>query len=321
MSYKQLTEVERYQIYSFLKAGFTQEAIALELKRSPSTISREIKRNTGLRGYRPKQAHDLATQRKQNHAHTIISDETWGRVRVLLKEYLSPEQIQGWLILTHQQSVSIEWIYQYILKDKAMGGDLHAYLRCKKQRKKRYGSTDARGQITGRVSIDKRPDVVERRSRVGDWEMDTIIGRLGGKVLVTAVERKTRFSVIALSPDKTAKEVKGAILGALTPSSTFLKTLTYDNGKEFSLHADIAEELGVDCYFAHPYHSWERGTNENTNGLIRQFATKGSSFDDFSIEYVKEIMDYLNNRPRKCLGYKTPNQVLLGINPPIALVS
>jgi IS30 family transposase len=321
MSYIQLTEVERYQIQSFLKAGYTQKTIAEELGRDPGTISRELSRNTGLRGYRPQQAHCFATERKQYHTCTRIAELTWQRVELWLREEWSPEQISGWLVNSDFQSVSPEWIYQYILTDKKVGGDLHAYLRCQKKRKKRYGKPDKRGQLKNRVSIDERPAIVDERKRVGDWEMDLIIGRIGGSVFMTAVERKTRFTVIALAPNKTAEAVKDAILGALSPLAAQVETLTYDNGKEFALHEVIAQQLQADSYFAHPYHSWERGLNENTNGLIRQYAPKGSSFDDMTSKNVQNIMDKLNNRPRKSLDFKTPNQVLFGINPPIALAS
>ena len=151
--------------------------------------------------------------------------------------------------------------------------------------------------------------------------LDTVIGRCGGVVLVTAVERKTRFSVIGLASNKTAEAVKKEILDALTPLAAWVKTLTYDNGKEFALHEDIAKALNASGYFAHPYHSWERGLNENTNGLIRQYVPKGTSMDDLTQLEVNSIMDRLNNRPRKCLGFRTPNQVLFGIDPPIALAS
>ena len=321
MSYTQLTEVERYQIQSFLKAGYTQKSIAEELGRHPGTISRELDRNTGLRGYRPQQANIIATKRKQLHVRTLITEITWQRVELFLREEWSPEQISGWLINSDFQSVSPEWIYQYIITDKKSGGDLHTYLRCQKKRKKRYGSIDKRGQLKHRVSIDERPVIVDERKRVGDWEMDLIIGRLGGAVFMTAVERKTRFTVTDLAPNKTAEAVNFAILGGLIPLAAPVETLTYDNGKEFALHDVIAEHLQAGRYFAPPYHSWERGLNENTNGLIRQYAPKGSSFDDMSTMNVQNIMDKLNNRPRKCLDFKTPNQVLFGIIPPIALAS
>lgn len=321
MGYKHLAVDERYQIHAMFKAGFSKAEIAKELNRHPSTIGREMSRNTGLRGYRPKQAHRLAHERRSAHVHCRINPITWERVDQLLREDWSPEQVSAWLDNADLQSVSPEWIYQHILADKQQGGTLYKHLRCQKKRKKRYGSPDSRGQLKNRVSIDDRPPIVDRRERIGDWEIDTVIGRQGGSVLVTAVERKTRYSVIALSEDKSAKNVKCALVEALQPFSDALKTMTYDNGKEFALHEDIAKQLGANGYFAHPYHSWERGCNENTNGLIRQYVPKGSSFDGLTDEDVRVMMDKLNDRPRKCLKFKTPNQALLGINPKIALAS
>jgi len=321
MIYTQLTQEQRYQISALLAAGRSQAEIAKELDRSPSTISRELNRNTGLRGYRSQQAQRLAKERRQNHVCHRIEDATWDTVERLLREDWSPEQISGWLAKEGRQSVSPEWIYQYILSDKKRGGDLCKHLRCQKKRKKRYGRPDSRGQLKNRVSIDERPPVVELRYRIGDWEIDTVIGRQGGSVLVTAAERKSRLSVIALAPDKSAEAVKCALLDALSPLAACVKTLTYDNGKEFALHEEIAEQLNAKGYFAHPYHSWERGLNENMNGLIRQYLPKGSSFDNLTDEDVKVIMDKLNNRPRKCLNYKTPNQVMFGITPIVALAS
>lgn len=321
MSYTQLTEIERYQIKAFLKAGYSQKAIADELNRHPSTIGRELARNTGLRGYRPQQAHRLAGERKLLHSHTQITASCWEMIERLLREDWSPEQIHGWLDSQALPTVSPEWIYRYIVNDKNQGGDLYTHLRCQRQRKKRYGSVDKRGQLKNRVSIDERPAVVDQRSRIGDWEIDTVIGRQGGSVLVTAAERKTRLSVVVLSPDKTAQSVKDALVNALSPMAVNVKTLTYDNGKEFALHESIAETLEAKGYFAHPYHSWERGLNENMNGLIRQYAPKGSCFDCLTEDDTKYMMNKLNNRPRKCLGFKTPNEIMFGIKPTIALAS
>ena len=165
-------------------------------------------------------------------------------------------------------SVSHERIYQHVYEDKRRGGDLHRHLRCQKPRRKRYGHYDRRGQIRERVPIDERPEVVEARSRIGDWEADTVIGKLGGAVLVTLVERRSRLSLIALAPNKTAKAVKAAILKVLQPLSAQVHTLTYDNGKEFAYHMEIAKVLKANGYFAHPYHSWERGLNETSSGSL-----------------------------------------------------
>ena len=304
-----------------MKEGYKKSVIAARLGRSPSTISRELKRNTGLRGYRPQQAQRLCDARKLHHSHTLITEETWHRVEQQLREEWSPEQISGRLKREGYQSVSIEWIYQYILKDKRAGGTLYQSLRCQKQRKKRYGKADTRGQLRNRTSIDERPAIVDSRRRLGDWEMDLVIGRQGGAVLMTAVERKSRYSVIVLSPDKRADSVKAAIISGLSSVAIPVKTLTYDNGKEFALHEEVSMQLGADAYFAHPYHSWERGLNENTNGLLRQYVPKGTSFDGLTDDDVVRMMEKLNNRRRKCLDYRTPNEVLFGIKPTFALAS
>ena len=319
--YTQLTREERYQISALKTAGQSKAQIAEVLGRHKSTIGREMARNRGLRGYRPKQADSLAVNRRQEKVTCRISRKSWIRVEQLTREYWSPEQVSLWLRQEESLHVSPEWIYQYILRDKRAGGDLYQYLRCQKQRKKRYGAPDRRGQLKRRVSIDERPEVVNERSRIGDWEADTVIGKQGSAVLVTLVERKTRWSMIGKVPDRTAKKVRTVIVKRLLPMASCVKTLTYDNGKEFALHQEIDKELQSNGYFAHPYHSWERGLNENTNGLIRQFFPKGKDLSEVTDEEIQRVMDRLNNRPRKCLGFKTPNQVLFGINPPVALAS
>lgn len=319
--YTQLTREERYQIYALKTAGHNQAEIAKIIGRHKSTVSRELTRNRGLRGYRPKQANSFAENRRHEKSTSRISSENWGRVELLLREDWSPEQISDWLRREEDIHISHEWIYQYILRDKHKGGDLYRHLRCQKPRKKRYGASDRRGQLKERVSIDERPDVVKERSRIGDWEADTVIGKQGGAVLVTLVERKTRLSVIGKAPDRTAKEVTAVILKGLLPLAPQVQTLTYDNGKEFAQHQKIAKELDACGYFAHPYHSWERGLNENTNGLIRQYFPKGKDLSDITDAEIQAVMDKLNNRPRKCLGFKTPNQVFFGIDPPVALAS
>ena len=319
--YTQLTREERYQISALKAAGHDQIEIAKVIGRHKSTISRELTRNRGLRGYRPKQADNLAVNRRQDKSTHRIAPESWSRVELLLREYWSPEQISSWLRYEENINVSPEWIYQYILRDKQSGGALYKYLRCQKQRKKRYGSQDRRGQLKGRVSIDERPEIVNQRSRIGDWEADTVIGKQGGSVLVTLVERKTRLAVIGKAPNRTAQEVTAVIVKRLMPLASQVKTLTYDNGKEFASHQQIDKELKSNGYFAHPYHSWERGLNENTNGLIRQFFPKGKDLVDVTDAQIQKVMDKLNNRPRKCLGFKTPNQIFFGINPPVALAS
>ena len=321
MKYTQLTQEERYQIYALLKAGHSQTEIAMILNRHKSTISREIQRNTGLRGYRPQQAQRLTDERKATKAQPRISDNVWADVIRLLRQDWSPEQISLWLKAEYDITISHEWIYQYILHDKLSGGNLYRHLRCQKQRRKRYGSYSRRGQLIDRVSIDERPSIVDQRQRIGDWELDTIIGKGHQQAIVSLTERKSRYTLIRKVKRKTAESVSDAIIHLLKPLAHHVKTLTSDNGKEFANHKIIAKALNADFYFAHPYASWQRGLNENTNGLIRQYFPKNRDFTTITQKQINQVMDKLNNRPRKCLGIKTPNQVLLGIKPPVALAS
>ena len=319
--YTQLTQEERYQIHALLKAGLDQTEIAMILKRHKSTISREIRRNSGLRGYRPKQAQRLADERRQARVKPRISTSSWSTVERLLREDWSPEQISLWLKEEFNVAISHEWIYQFILQDKAAGGDLYRHLRCQKKRRKRYGSYSRRGQLIDRISIDERPAVVDSRSRIGDWELDTIIGKGHKQAIVSLTERKSRYTLIKKVKRKTAQLVSDAIISLLSPVSGKVHTLTSDNGKEFAEHKTIANHLDAKFYFAHPYASWERGLNENTNGLIRQYFPKNRDFATITQSEINKVMEKLNNRPRKCLGIKTPNQVFLGINPSVALAS
>ncbi len=272
-----------------------------------------MRRNKGLRGYRPKQAQRLARARQVQIHRGRISVARWRAIEALIRQDWSPEQVSGYLKVNGEPSVSPEWIYTHIYADKRGGGELHKHLRCQKQRRKRRGSVERRGQIKGRVCISQRPDIVDERSRIGDWEVDTVIGKQGGAVLVTLAERKSRLAVAIKAGNKTAKAVTAAITAAITdamqPLLQQVHTLTYDNGKEFAYHEKIAGVLGAKGFFAHPYRSWERGLNENTNGLLRQYFPKGHEIARTSDEDVQRAMDRLNNRPGKCLGFRTPNQV------------
>ena len=217
--------------------------------------------------------------------------------------------------------MSHESIYQHIYRDKQAGGTLHNHFRhrCKSYRKRGSGN-ERRGRLKDQVMIDQRPSVVDERSRLGDWEMDTVIGRPGGPVLVTMVERVSRYTLIALAASKEAIAVGGAILRAMHPHREKVLTMTYDNGKEFAHHVLLADLLDANAYFAHPYHSWERGLNENTNGLIRQYFPKRSCFAELTDEEVALVQNKLNSRPRKCLDYAPPNDIFTA-PPPIALAA
>jgi IS30 family transposase len=250
----------------------------------------------------------------------LIAPETWQRIETQLRLDWSPEQISDWLQRTRRATVSHERIYQYVLTNKKAGGTLYKHLRCQKQRKKRYGVRERRGQLSDRISIEARPAIVAQRSRLGDWELDTIIGKGHKQAIVSLTERKARLTLIAKVERKTADQVATTIVRLLSPHAEKVHTLTADNGKEFAQHKTIAASLDADFYFAHPYASWERGTNENMNGLIRQYFPKHRDFRTVTVEEIERAMDRLNNRPRKCLGYRTPNEVFFDKSP-VALAS
>jgi IS30 family transposase len=309
--YTQLTQGQRYQIYAFLKAGFLQTQIASEIGVHKSTISREIRRNRGKKGYRPKQANLLAGNRRQNaKKHIKMMPEVIALIEELISEDFSPDQVSGFLARNHNINISHERIYQHILNDRINGGSLFKHLRqSHKKRKKRYGSYSRRGQIKDRISIDERPSIVDSKKRIGDWEIDTIIGKNHKGALLSIVERKSKFTLIAKLQEKSAEMAANAAIDLLKPFANKVLTITADNGKEFADHKHINKSLKADVYFAHPYHSWERGLCENTNGLIRQYFPKGSDFNPIKQKHVQMVMDRLNNRPRKLLGYRTPNEV------------
>ena len=319
--YYQLTQEQRYGIYTLIKTGHNASQIAAAIGVHKSTISRELQRNRSGWGYRYKQAHRLALFRRHGKSKPHIDGATRAFIEQLIRMDWSPEQISGWMKKEMDYSVSHEWIYQYILRDKQDGGDLYLHLRCRKKRKKRYGSNEHRGQIKNRISIDKRPAIVEARSRLGDWEMDTIVGKNHKQAIVSITDRKSRLALIRKVERKTKEQVTCAITQLLNPIHDLVHTLTSDNGKEFADHEVIAKSLEVDFYFAHPYASWERGTNENTNGLIRQYFPKKRDFTTITEEEIQTVIEKLNNRPRKCLGFKTPNQVFFGETSRVALTT
>jgi IS30 family transposase len=307
-TYTQLTQEQRYQISAMLKIGHNQTEIAEVIGKDKSTISRELRRNRGQRGYRPKQAHQKAMDRRQK-AKPRIQEATWELIECKLQEDWSPEQISGWLKQNKAIQVSHERIYQYILADKRAGGELYKHLRCQKKRRKRYGSYDRRGKLPNRVSIEQRPEIVDQRQRIGDWEVDTILGKGRRQAIVTLTERKSRFALMRKVERRKAVLVSAAVIDLLQSVSDRLYTLTGDNGKEFAEHERIAQELGIDFFFAHPYAAWERGSNENMNGLIRQYIPKNRDLSSVTHEELLQIMNKLNHRPRKCLDFFSPFEV------------
>jgi len=309
MSYKQLTQEERYQIYALKKAGHDQAEIAELLERDKSIISRELRRNRGLKGYRPQQAHNLALRRRYDKAQPRIGNPVWQLVEALIRDEWSPEQIVGRVAMEQGVSISHEWIYQYVYADKHSGSDLYRCLRCQKVRRKRYGIYSRRGTIPNQVSIDERPAIVDSKRRFGDWEGDSMIGKGHRGALVTLIERKSLYTVIRSVIHKTAAAVRAAVVDGLSPYIDRVATITYDNGREFADHEGMASDLETRIYFAHPYASWERGLNENTNGLIRQYFPKDRDLRTVTTREIEKAMDKLNHRPRKSLGYRTPYEV------------
>ena len=306
--YKQLAIEQRYQIYAFRKANLSLKRIAEELGCAKSTISRELCRNKGKRGYRPDQAQKKAWDRKITARKAIkLTPELKALIASFIQKDWSPEQVAGYLKKQNIADVSHESIYQIIKTDKQSGGSLYNHLRCRKKKyKKRYGSIDRRGSILNRKLIDERPKIVNQQSRIGDWEGDTVIGKNHKGALVTLVERKTKFTLIGYVANKTAENVTEAMIALLAPHVDKVHTITVDNGKEFAYHEQLTQKLKSQVYFAHPYHSWERGLNENTNGLIRQYVPKKSEINAITQNQLGVIMSKLNFRPRKSLNFDSP---------------
>jgi IS30 family transposase len=296
-------------MYALLKAGQNQTEIAAIVACHKSTVSRELRRNRGFKGYRPLQAQGLARARRYKSHPPRIDKQTWAEVELLLMQQWSPEQISGRLQLEQRPTVSPEWIYHYVYADKQRGGKLYRQLRSQKKQRKRYGGQARRAQIPNRISIEQRPAIVASKSRIGDWEADTIIGARHKGAILSCTERKSKLTLLRKLESKSAMEVKRNCIALLLPTADQVHTITVDNGKEFSDHRDIAAVLQASVYFAHPYASWERGLNENTNGLIRQYFPKKYDFANITSSDVQRVAARLNNRPRKTLGFRTPNEV------------
>lgn len=307
--YRQLTYDQRCQISAYLKSKMSCRDIARHLKVHRSTIYREIERNSGLRGYLHRQAHQLSCSRKAKKP-SKLTRSVKNILNCKLYEQWSPEQISGWMRQNCSVFLSHERIYQYIWQDKQNGGMLYKNLRHSgKKYNKRSGTKSGRGCIPNRIDIDERPEIVEKKQRVGDWELDTIIGKQHQGAIVSMVDRASKFTKLSLVKAKEAALVGDAIIDCLQELKGKVFTLTADNGKEFSGHQSIAKRLNAKVFFAKPYHSWQRGLNEHTNGLVRQYFPKGTSFANISEMELHKVEKKLNTRPRKCLNFKTPEQV------------
>ena len=314
MAYGRISEEERRMIYRWLQEGESQKEIARRLSRNPGSISREIGRNTGLKGYRPKQAHEKAQAKAKRAGPRRFTKEVRLKAEARLKEGWTPAIISGRERLEGRPWVCAETIYKHVYADAKAGGTLWRNLpRAKRKRRRRCPRQDGRGrgQIPNQRRIDTRPAEVETRLTVGHWEGDLINGANGTGNLATLVERRSRFTLVGRTDSKEAEEVSRKICALFkTLPSEARRSVTLDNGKEFARHGEIAADAVMDVFFAHPYHSWERGTNENTNGLIRRLYPKKSSFAGICRAEINRIDAFLNDRPRKCLGWATPREAM-----------
>jgi transposase, IS30 family len=310
MAYVQITREERYTISALRGEGYCAAEIARKLGRHRSTISREFARNCspwdgGYRAYRAQEMTNGRRSRSRRNRRFVGAD--WRLVEDLLRDDLSPEQACGLLRKTGQLLISHETIYRYVWDDRARGGDLHRHLRCSpKQARKRYRSYDSRGRLAGKRHISERPSVVEHRKAVGHWELDTVIGANDKHCIVTLVERATGYVLIGKLKARTMAEATARTIRLIRSHPGRFLTITADNGTEFHSYEKIERATGVKFYFATPYHSWERGTSENTNGLIRQYLPKRTSMAHVTQWDCNAIAKKLNARPRKRHGFETP---------------
>lgn len=319
---KHITEKQRYEISALLQAGKSKSYIAKRLNVHKATISRETARNCDKRSgkYEPDLAHRKSAERMSSRRHAVkLTDSMKERIDSLLLEGWSPEQIHGRLTADGEDMVSHETIYKYVYEDKRLkhkGKQLSKHLRRKGRKYASRGNQyRSRGVIAGRVDIEQRPAIADRKERFGDLEGDTIIGKNHKGAILTIIDRRTGFLWMSKLSGKEASPLATKTVEMLASIKGIIHTLTVDNGKEFAKHADFAGQLEIDVYFAHPYHSWERGANENTNGLIRQYIPKGSDFSEVSDDYIAEVQRILNNRPRKRLGFRTPLEVARELHP------
>jgi IS30 family transposase len=310
--YAQITQEERYRIAEMRRLRLSIRAIAAELGRAPSTVSRELARNRRADGfYRAHTAGEKTRARRRRSRRGVrVAPETWSEVERLLRRLWSPQQIAEHLRGGGQHTISHETIYARIWRDAHKGGSLWTHLRQgSKKRRKRYGAPDSRGRLAGKRHISERPFEVETRTEPGHWEIDTIVGCDRGRhSIVTLVERTTGFLIMGKLEFHRAGECAAKIIELIGRHPGRVTTITADNGAEFHSYADVEAATGVVFYFATPHHAWERGTNENTNGLIRQYLPKRTSLAKVTQADCDRIAHELNARPRKRLGYKTPEE-------------
>jgi IS30 family transposase len=311
--YRQITVAERYTIGILRQLGYPDAVIGRVLGRHRSTIGREVRRNATHHdgSYRPQLADWYASgRRSHSRRNQRFSVADWAQVHVRLREKWSPEQVAGRFRLAHGLRISHETIYRHIWADKRAGGTLHTHLRgARKRFRKRYGYYDRRGRLAGKRPITERPAIVDARGRIGDWEADTILGATSdAHCLLSLVERKTGYVVLGKLAARTTAEVNRRAAGLIQGQPHPVHTITSDNGTEFHGYEALEAQTEARFYFATPHHAWERGTNENTNGLVRQYAPKRRTMRHLTQHHCTEIARQLNQRPRKRLGYRTPEE-------------
>jgi transposase, IS30 family len=321
-----LSYEQRYSIEVLLKAGKSQAEIGTIISVDKSVVSREIKRNRDERNgtYKAKLAQTKYDARQNSKPkHIKINAEFCFEINSLIEQDYSPEQVAGVIKKKGEATVSHEWIYQHIWKNKRQKGTLYTHLRRKGRRyRKRGSSKDSRGQIVGRVGIEKRPKEADNRSEFGHLEVDTIIGQNHKGAIITLNDRASGMLWMGKVDTRDAETVKIKLSQMLDEIRPFIKSITGDNGKEFSEHQFITDEY-CDFYFANPYSPWERGSNENLNGLVRQYIPKSSDFSNYSENRILEIQNKLNQRPRKRFNFENPIFVMekLLFNPKVAFVA
>jgi IS30 family transposase len=316
MTYHQITSEERYTIAALRREGFCASEIARHLGRHRSTISREIRRNSSRCDgfYRPSKAIERTNGRRSRaRRNQRFTRAHFALVENKLKADWSPEQISGRLRLEGELSISHETIYIHVWRDKEAGGHLYRHLRCSpKLRRKRHNSYDSRGRLAGKRLISERPSSIDKRRTLGHWEIDTVVGKGAQDCVTTLVERKTGFALIGKLADRSMHTTSRRTKMLIRRTPDQFKTITADNGTEFHDYESIEKATGVIFYFATPYHSWERASNENFNGLLRQYLPKRSSLAPITQADCDRIANKLNSRPRKRLGYRTPEECFLG---------
>jgi IS30 family transposase len=313
MTYRQITFAERYTLGLLRQGGLAPAAIARVLGRHRSTIGREVRRNGTPRDgcYRPQLADWYARgRRSRSRRNRRFTASDWKRIQALVREDWSPEQIAGRLRADQEFAISHETIYRYLWADKRQGGQLYRHLRgaCK-QRRKRYGRYDRRGRLAGKRPITARPTTAETRSEIGHWEADTVLGAgQAGACVLSMVDRKTGYVLLGKLHQRTSAAVNQRARHLITAQLHPVRTITVDNGTEFHDYAALERATATRFYFATPHHAWERGTNENTNGLLRQYLPKRQSMAHLTQHDCNRIAAKLNRRPRKRLGYRTPEE-------------